>query len=51
MLLKSEIDGMKGMALAMPVVFMGVAAMIMVIMLKRLVEKQRGQIGVLRPLA
>ncbi|WP_430884231.1 ABC transporter permease [Fusibacter sp. JL216-2] len=48
LLLKSEIDGMKGMALAMPVVFMGVAAMIMVIMLKRLVEKQRGQIGVFK---
>lgn len=48
LLLKSEIDGMKGMALAMPMVFMGVAAMIMVIMLKRLVEKQRGQIGVFK---
>ena len=48
LLLKSEIDGMKGMALAMPIVFLGVAAMIMVIMLKRLVEKQRGQIGVFK---
>lgn len=48
LLLKSEIDGMKGMALAMPMVFLGVAAMIMVIMLKRLVEKQRGQIGVFK---
>jgi len=48
MLLTSEIDGMKGMATAMPVVFLGVAAMILIIMLKRLVEKQRGQIGVLK---
>ncbi len=48
LLLTSEIDGMKGMAVAMPVVFLGVAAMIMVIMLKRLVEKQRGQIGVFK---
>ncbi len=48
LLLKSEIDGMKGMAMAMPIVFLGVAAMIMIIMLKRLVEKQRGQIGVFK---
>lgn len=48
LLLKSEIDGMKGMAMAMPLVFLGVAAMIMIIMLKRLVEKQRGQIGVFK---
>ncbi len=48
LLLNSEIDGMKGMAVAMPTVFLSVAAMIMVIMLKRLVEKQRGQIGVFK---
>lgn len=48
LLLNSEIEGMKGMAVAMPSVFLSVAAMIMIIMLKRLVEKQRGQIGVFK---
>jgi len=44
----TEFDGIKGMATSMPVIFLGVAALILIIMLKRLVEKQRGQIGVLK---
>ncbi len=47
-IVKSEFDGIKGMATSMPLIFLGVAAIILIIMLKRLVEQQRGQIGVLK---
>ncbi len=43
-----ELNGMKTMAKVLPVLFLAVAAMIMYIMLKRMIETQRQQIGVLK---
>lgn len=48
LLLNQELEGMKAMSSAMPMIFVGVAAMILYIQLRRLIEKQRGQIGVLK---
>ncbi|MCF8012440.1 MAG: ABC transporter permease [Clostridiales bacterium] len=48
MLLSQELKGLKSMAQTMPVLFLAVAGMILYIMLKRMVEQQRGQIGILK---
>lgn len=47
-MITQEIEGLASIALAVPVVFLAIAAMIMYIMLKRIIEQQRGQIGILK---
>ncbi len=47
-LLEMEITNLETMAQAMPLMFLGIAAMILYITLKRLTEQQRGQIGILK---
>ncbi len=48
LLLSEELDGLESAAEALPVVFLSIAGMILYIMLKRMVEQQRGQIGILK---
>ncbi len=48
LVLNQELNGMQTMAKILPILFLTVAAMIMYIMLKRLIETQRQQIGVLK---
>lgn len=48
LLLTEEIKGLEAMARAMPVLFLSISAMILYITLKRLIEQQRGQIGILK---
>jgi putative ABC transport system permease protein len=48
MLLTQELTSLKGMSQSMPVIFLAVACMILYIMLKRTIENQRGQIGILK---
>lgn len=48
LILEQELTGMQSMVTAMPVLFLSVAAIIMYILLKRMVEQQRGQIGTLK---
>ena len=47
-ILTAKIAGMKSMANALPVVFLGVAAFILYSMLQRLIEQQRAAIGTLK---
>lgn len=47
-MLDQEMDGLKGAAITTPVIFLLVAASIMYIVLRRMIEQQRGQIGVLK---
>lgn len=49
-MLKAEMDGLKAMGSAFPIVFFIVAAVIIYIMMGRMVENQRTQIGVLKAL-
>ncbi len=48
LLLQGELDGLESMTTALPALFLTIAAMIMYIVLKRLIEQQRGQIGILK---
>ena len=48
LMLTEEITGLKSMSRAMPMLFLLIAGVILYIMLKRLVEQQRGQIGILK---
>lgn len=48
MLLSQELQGLEAMAQTLPLIFLSVAGMILYIMLKRMVEHQRGQIGILK---
>ena len=48
MYLDMEITGVEGMSTGMPVLFLSISAMILYIVLKRLVEQQRGQIGIMK---
>lgn len=48
LLLTSELDSLEAMSKAFPFTFLSIAAMIMYIMLKRLIQQQRGQIGILK---
>ncbi|KUO51120.1 MAG: hypothetical protein APF76_16640 [Desulfitibacter sp. BRH_c19] len=50
LLLMGELDGLDAMAKALPIMFLSIAAMILYIVLKRLIEQQRGQIGILKAL-
>lgn len=47
-MLTEELKQLERMSGSMPVIFLGIAAIILYIMLKRLVEAQRGQIGTLK---
>lgn len=46
--LQQEIDGIKSMSKALPMMFLTIAAMILYITLKRVIEQQRGQIGIFK---
>lgn len=46
--LDMEITGVEAMSTGMPILFLSIAAMILYIVLKRLVEQQRGQIGIMK---
>ncbi len=48
LLLTGELDGLQAMTKALPILFLSIAAMILYIVLKRLIEQQRGQIGILK---
>lgn len=48
LLLTEEINGVKAAANTLPIIFLMIAAMILYIMLKRMIERQRGQIGILK---
>lgn len=47
-MLQLELDGIASMAKSVPFLFIGISAIILYIMLKRLVEQQRGLIGTLK---
>ncbi|KNZ69047.1 hypothetical protein Tfer_2291 [Thermincola ferriacetica] len=47
-MLEQELKGLEGSAFATPVIFLAVAGSILYIMLRRMVEQQRGQLGVLK---
>lgn len=47
-MLRSEVDGLRNVSRNLPLLFLGVAVAILIIMIKRLIEKQRGQIGVMK---
>ncbi len=49
-ILTGELEGLQGTALIFPLIFLGVASLVLYIMLKRIVEQQRGQIGILKAL-
>ena len=46
--LVEELKGLEGMSTSLPFVFLGISTFILYIMLKRLTETQRGQIGILK---
>lgn len=46
--LREKIDGVKSMTKVVPIMYLAFAAMILYITLKRLIEQQRGQIGILK---
>lgn len=48
LLLTQELKGLQAMARSVPVLFLSVAGAILYIMLRRLVEQQRGQVGILK---
>jgi putative ABC transport system permease protein len=47
-ILTMELQSMEAIARAMPLLFLSIAGVILYIMLKRIVEQQRGQIGILK---
>lgn len=50
LMLNLELEGLGAMSKALPILFLSIAAMILYIVLKRLIEQQRGQIGILKAL-
>jgi len=46
--LQNEIDGLKGSATMVPVIFLGVAAFVLHMLMNRLVRTQRGQVAIFR---
>lgn len=48
LLLTGELKGLQAMSKSIPVLFLSVAAAILYIMLRRMVEQQRGQVGILK---
>ncbi|KDR94696.1 putative ABC transport system permease protein [Peptoclostridium litorale DSM 5388] len=47
-ILTGELEQLQGTALVFPLIFLAVASFVLYIMLKRIVEQQRGQIGILK---
>ncbi|MDO9534368.1 MAG: FtsX-like permease family protein [Bacillota bacterium] len=47
-ILTMELQGLEGSSTAMPILFLGIAGVILYILLMRMVEQQRGQIGTLK---
>lgn len=47
-LLMEEIRGLESMSKAVPILFLSIASMILYIVVKRMIEQQRGQIGILK---
>lgn len=48
LLLSEEIKGLKSMSKSVPIMFLMVSSMILYIILKRMIESKRGQIGILK---
>ncbi len=48
LLLTTELEGLESTATALPVVFLSIAGVILYLMLRRMIEQQRGQIGILK---
>lgn len=48
LLLTEELTSLEAMATSLPLIFLAIAAMILYITLKRMIEQQRGQIGILK---
>jgi len=48
LLLTQELKGLKAMARTMPAIFLTIAGLILYIVLRRMIEHQRGQIGILK---
>lgn len=48
LLLTEELKGIQSVSKSLPTLFLGIAAMILYITLKRMIERQRGQIGILK---
>lgn len=48
LMLRGEVDGLKEIKGILPLIFLAIGGAILIIMLKRLIEKQRGQIGILK---
>lgn len=48
MMLTQELMGLEGVVKTMPVLFLAVSAVILYITLRRMIERQRGQIGILK---
>ncbi len=47
-ILTGELEQLQGTALVFPLIFLGIASFVLYIMLKRIVEQQRGQIGIMK---
>lgn len=47
-MLSSEIEEQEALMITMPFIFLSVAVLVMSIMIKRIIEQQRGQIGILK---
>lgn len=50
LILEEELSGIEAMSFSLPLLFLSVASFILYIMLKRMIESQRGQIGILKAL-
>lgn len=50
LLLSEELTGLESMSTAVPVLFLSIAAVILYIVVQRMIEQQRGQIGILKAL-
>jgi len=50
LMLTQELEGIKATSKSMPAVFLTIAAVVLYIMMRRMVEQQRGQIGILKAL-
>lgn len=48
LIIEGEIKELKATMILMPLIFLGVATLVMAIMIKRIIEQQRGQIGILK---
>lgn len=49
-MLQGELDGLRAVAIFLPVIFLGIAAAIQFVILRRMVKTQRSQIGIMKAL-